>query len=108
MLPCPHPVIDRILPGRTAKRDLLGLREEVIGVAIEHHLPDHLDRHQFLRNHLGCIQHIEGQLIGCFLVDNLKTKFELGEVTARDRFVEIPAVKIGIGAADLNGLVPKH
>ena len=24
MLPCPHPVIDRILPGRTAKRDLLG------------------------------------------------------------------------------------
>ena len=24
MLPCPHPVVDGILPGRTAKRDLLG------------------------------------------------------------------------------------
>jgi len=36
MLPAPNPVIDRLLPGRTCRRDLIG---ELAGALAEHHLP---------------------------------------------------------------------
>jgi len=36
MLPAPNPVLDRILPGRTCKRDLIGELADALGV---HHLP---------------------------------------------------------------------
>ena len=32
-LPCPHPVLDEILPGRTTQRDLVG----EIADAVQHH-----------------------------------------------------------------------
>ena len=46
------------------ERDLLGLGEEVVGVAVQHHAPDDPDRNQLLRNDLGGVEDVEGQCVG--------------------------------------------
>ena len=88
--------------------DLLGLREEIIRVAIEHHPTDDFERDDLLGNELGRIEDIEIEAIGGALVEALDAEFLFGKVALLDRFKQIAAVKIGIGAADLDGLVPDH
>ena len=51
-----HQVLD-------AEGDLLGLGEEVVGVAVEHHAADRRHRHQLLRHDLGGIEHVEAERV---------------------------------------------
>ena len=87
---------------------LFGLREEIIRVAIKHHPTDHFERDHLLGNELGRIEDIEIETIGGALVEALDAEFIFGEVALIDRFKQIAAVEIGIGAAELDGLVPDH
>ena len=49
-----HQVLD-------AERDLLGLGEEVVGIAVEHHPAHRLTGDKLLRDDLGGIEHVEGE-----------------------------------------------
>jgi hypothetical protein len=44
---------------RGAEGDLLGLGEEVVGVAVEHHAADRRHRHEFFGDELGGVEHVE-------------------------------------------------
>ena len=76
------------------ERRLLGLGEEVVRVAVEHHLADHFERHDFLRDQLGGIEHVEVEAVGRLLVERLDGELEFGEVALCDRFEEIAAMEI--------------
>ena len=52
---------------RRAERDLLGLGEEVVGVAVEHHLADGRQRDQLLRNELRRVEHVEAEALRLLL-----------------------------------------
>ena len=88
--------------------DLLGLGEEVVDVAVEHHLADDLERDVFLGDQFGGVEHVELERVGGFLVEGLNTELPLGEIAARDRVEQVAAMEIRIGAADLARLVPEH
>ena len=49
---------------RRAERDLLGLGEEVVGVAVEHHAADRLQRHELFGHDLGRVEHVEAEALG--------------------------------------------
>ena len=91
---------------RGAERDLLGLGEEVVGIAVEHQLADRHDRHQLLRHDLGRVEHVEGERLGLLLGEDLQAQLVLGIGARLDRFPEIAAVEVGIGAGDLDRFVP--
>jgi hypothetical protein len=55
-------VVREVDPGHQvldAERDLLGLGQEVVGVAVEHHASDRRHGHQLLRHDLGRVEHVE-------------------------------------------------
>ena len=58
---------------------LLGLGEEVVRVAVQHHAADDRDRDQLLRDQLGGVQDVEGQRVGLRLVEQLHAEFPLRE-----------------------------
>ena len=88
--------------------DLLGLGEEVVDVAVEHHLADDLEWDVLFRDQLGGIQHVELELVSGFLVEGLDTELPLGKIAAFDRVEQVAAMEIRIGAADLDRLIPQH
>jgi len=90
------------------KRRLLGLGEEVVDVAVEHHPADHLERDDLLGDQLGRIEHVEVEAVGGLLVERLDTEFPLREITIVDRLEQVAAMKVRIGAVDLHGFVPHH
>lgn len=57
------------MPG--TKRNLLRLREEVVRIAVERELADHLERHQFFGNQLGRIEQVEVELVFVLFLDDL-------------------------------------
>ena len=73
-------VIAKIDPGNDvcrAKRHLLGLGKEIIGISIQDH-PANLDhRNQLLGNELGGVQHIEAEGVRLFLRESLQAQFPL-------------------------------
>ena len=79
---------------RGAERDLLGLGEEVVGVAVQHQPADRHDRHQLLRDDLGRVQHVEGEAFGLLLGEELKPELVSGIGARLDRFPEIAAVEV--------------
>jgi hypothetical protein len=87
---------------------LLGLGKEVVDVAVEHHLADDLERHEFFRDQLGGIQHVELERVGGLLLEGLDTELVFGKFAARDRVEQIAAMEVRVGAADLDRLVPQH
>src|SRR5450830_129364 len=89
-----------------AEGHLLGLGEEVFGIAVQDHLTDGLQRHQLFRHDLGGIQHVEGEAVGLLFGEDLDGKLVFGELARLDGFPQVAAVEVGIGAADLHGLVP--
>ena len=89
-----------------AKRDLLGLREEVIGVAIKHHLAQRSDRYQFFGDQLGRIKNVEVEFMLVFLRDDLNAEFPFRIVACFNRFPQISAVVIGIFACQFLCFVP--
>ena len=46
--------------------DLLGLGEEVVGVAVQHHPPDAPDGNQLLGDQLGRVEDVEAELCSSF------------------------------------------
>ena len=78
------------------KRDLFGLGEEVIGIAIEHQLPDRAHRHHFFGNDLGRIEQIEIEFMLVLFLDDLHAEFPFGHAAALDRFPQIAPMEIGI------------
>jgi hypothetical protein len=87
---------------------LLGLGEEVVDVAVEHHLPDDLQRDDLLGDQLGRIEHVEVEAVGGLLVERLDAEFPLREIALGDRLEQVAAMKVRIGAVDLHGFVPYH
>ena len=97
------------MPGTTcagAERDLLGLGEEVVRVAIEHETSDAPHGYELFGNELRRIEHVEAEPFGIGVAEDLDAELPFGEFAGVDRFPEIAAVEIGIGAGDLHRFVP--
>ena len=88
------------------KGDLFGFGEDVVGVAVEHHATERLQRRQFLGDDLRRIENVEGKLRGKLLIEGLDGELELREVAHRDGVVKIAALRVGIGAIELDRFIP--
>jgi hypothetical protein len=91
---------------RGAERDLLGLGEEVVRIAVQRQLADRLHRHQLLRNDLGRIEHVEAEALRLRLTEHLHAELVLGVVAGLDRLPQVATVEVRVRAGDLHGLVP--
>ena len=91
-----------------AERHLLGLGEEVVDGTVEHHPSDRRHRHELLGDDLGGVEDVEVERVGEVVVEHLHTELPLREVAGLDGVPEVAPVEIGIGAVDLDGLVPHH
>jgi len=89
-----------------AEGDLLGLGEEIVGVAVEHHAPDRCHRHQLLGDQLGGVEHIEAEGFGLGLGEDLQAELPFRVFAGFDGVPQVAAVEVGIGAGDLDRLVP--
>jgi hypothetical protein len=91
---------------RGAERDLFGFRKKVVGIAVQHQLADGRDRYHFLGHDLRRVENVERQGVRLFLGEDLDAQFVLGVGAGFDRFPQIPAMKVGIRAGDLDRFVP--
>ena len=94
-----------ILPGQKATcsvsaKKLSGQRSSTMRA-------DHLQGHQFFGNQLGRIQMIERKFVRFLLGEKLNREFPLGKIARRDGLEHIAAMKVRIGAGNLDGLIPK-
>ncbi len=85
---------------------LLGLREEVVRVAVQHHLAYAANRHQFFGNQLGRVKQVEAELVFVLLGHQLHAEFILGEGAVLDRLPQVAPVEVRVLAIDLEGFVP--
>ena len=83
---------------RGAEGDLLGLGEEVVRVAVQHHAADRRHRHQFLGDQLGRVEHVEAEGLGLRLGEDLQAQFPLRVLAGLDGFPQVAAVEVGVGA----------
>ena len=88
------------------ERDLLGLGEEIVRHAVEHQPADRHRRQDLLRDELGRIEHVEVEAVGELLVEQLHAQLPFREVAGLDRVPQVAAMEVGIGAVDLDRLVP--
>src|SRR5579862_8314054 len=91
---------------RGAEGHLLGFGEEVVRVAVEDLAPDRGDRNQLLRDELGSIQEIETEPLPLRRREDLEAELPLGVVAALDGFPQVAPMEVGVGAGDLDRLVP--
>ena len=92
---------------RRAERDLLGLGEEVVRIAIQHHAADRLHRHQFLGHDLGRVEHVEAELAPRRSSVNTCTPSSYsGYAPASIASHRSRRWKSGSAPGDLHGLVP--
>ncbi len=90
-----------------AEGHLLGLGEEVVRIAVQDQAPDRAHRHQFLRNQLGGVEHVEDLEGGRLLLGKyLQAELPFREVAGLDRLPQVAPVEIRVGAGQLDGLVP--
>jgi hypothetical protein len=61
-----------------------------------------------LGNDLGRVEHVEGEPVGELVVEQLQAQLPLGEVAGGDGVPQVAAVEVGVGAVDLDRLVPHH
>ena len=90
------------------ERHLFGLGKEIVGHPVKDQSPDRQRLDHFLGNDLGRIKHVEVEAIGELLVEQLNAQLPFRETAGLDRLPQIAAVKVRIGAVDLDGLVPDH
>ena len=89
------------------KGHLLGLGEEVVGVAVEHQPADALHRHHLFGNQLGRVEQVEAAgLSSLSSRDHLHAQLPLGEVALLDGFPQVAAMEVRVLAGDLLRLVP--
>jgi hypothetical protein len=89
-----------------AEGHLLGLGEEVVGVAVQRQLADAAHRDHFLGQELGGVQQVEAVLELVLLVHDLHAKLVLGEGSRLDGLPQVATVEVGIRTGDLLRLVP--
>ena len=109
MRPASSGSLVKSMPGhdvRGAERDLLGLGEEVVGIAVQHQLADRHDRHQLLGHDLGRVEHVEGERLGLLLGEDLQAELVLRVGAGLDGLPQVAPMEVGIGAGDLDRLVP--
>ena len=70
--------------------------------------PTDPDRQHLLGDELGGVEHVEVEAVGELLVEELHAELPFGEVARVDRVPQVAAVEVGIGAVDLDRLVPDH
>ena len=97
------------MPGndvRRAERHLLGLREEVVGIAVEHHPADRLHGHELFRDDLGGVENVEAEAFRLLLGEDLHAELAFGKLAGFDRLPQVATMKVGVRAGDLQRLVP--
>jgi hypothetical protein len=90
----------------SAKRNLLSLSKELIGVPVQLQFTNIPDGHKLFRPHLGGVKDIEIKIVLVGFRDDLNTELPLGKRAALDSHPEILAMEIGILASNLEGFVP--
>ena len=70
--------------------------------------PIGFERHELLGNELGRVEHVEAETLRIFFGENLDRELPFGIVAGFDRFPQIAAVEIRIGAGDLDRFVPRQ
>ena len=93
---------------RGAERDLLGLGEEVVGIAVQDHPSDGRERHELLGHDFRGIEHVEAEPVGFALRKHLHCELPFGIRAGLDRFPEVAAVEVGVRARDLHGFIPRE
>ncbi len=88
------------------ERHLLGLGEEVVGVAVQRQPADALHRHQLFGDELGRIEQIEVELVLVLLLDHLDAELPFRKVAVLDRLPQIAAVEVRVLAGDLRAPRP--
>src|SRR5262245_60186058 len=68
------------------KSDLLGLREEIIGVTVEGQLADVFDRDQFFGNDFGGVEQIEVKCMFVLFLDDLHAELPFRVVAVLNGF----------------------
>ena len=91
-----------------AERHLLGLREDVGGVGVQHHPPDDPQGEHLLRDVFRGVEHVEVPLARKVLVEQLDRQLPLREFLLLDVGPKVAAVEVGVGAVDLDRLIPHH
>ena len=66
------------------------------------------DRHLLFGDELGGVENVELELLGELFVEELQAELPFREVAGLDGVPQIAAVEIGVGAVDLDRLVPDH
>ena len=80
--------------------------KKLSGFRFEHHASHRRQRYQFLRDQLGGIEHVEAEAFGLLLGEELERKFPFRVLAGLDRFPQVATVEVGVGAGDLDRLVP--
>src|SRR5271163_1462487 len=75
-----------------AESHLLGFGEKIVGVVVEDHFSNHLQRYKFFGNNLGCIEHVKFKFIRSRLIENLQTEFPFRKITTVNRVPQIFAM----------------
>src|SRR5665213_986557 len=91
---------------RGAEGDLLCFRKKVVRVSVQHHFSDAPYRHEFFGYQLCRIEDVKAELLGLLFGENLHPEFPFWIGTCLDRFPKIAPMKVGVGAGDLDRLVP--
>ncbi|MCY1333938.1 hypothetical protein D9M69_196790 [compost metagenome] len=85
---------------------LLGLGEEVVGVAVQHHAPHHPHRHQFLGDQLGRVEQVEAEAQLVLFLHHLQAQLPFRVVAALDVLPQAATVEVRVLAGELLRLVP--
>ena len=80
--------------------------KKLSGLRFEHQPADRLHRHQLLGHDLGRVEHVEAEALGLLLGEDLQAELPLGIRAGLDRFPQVAAMEVGVGAGDLDRLVP--
>ena len=90
-----------------AKGHLFRLGKEIVHHPVQHQTAHDPDRAVFLGDQLGRVEHVEGKGIGESIVEHLQAQLPFREITGLNGIPQVTAVEIGIGAVDLDRLVPQ-
>ena len=104
-------VIGKVYSGNNVawiESNLLRLREEVVRIAVERHLPTPSHRHQFFWNQFCGIEQIEIELVLVLFIHDLYAQFPFREIAVFDGFPQIAPVKVRVFPGNLLRFIPSH
>ncbi|MNE53530.1 hypothetical protein D3C80_1482640 [compost metagenome] len=89
-----------------AERHLFHFSKEVVRVAIQDHLAQRCNRHQFFRDYLGRVQQVEIKFVLVGFRHNLHTQFPFRVIARLDSLPQVATLEISILACQLLRFVP--